>query len=101
MAVFPFGPIAFSITVKREISRISIELNAGKCELLVLNIGDAAKAKELMDGFEAVAPGLKLVTPEQLSLLGSCVFDSNVEDEIGLFIPKLSLLCDRVSALSA
>ncbi|KAL7670176.1 hypothetical protein ACOME3_005118, partial [Neoechinorhynchus agilis] len=54
-----------------------------------------------MDEFEAVAPSLKLVTPEQLSFLGSRVFDSNVEAEIGRIIPKLSLLCDSVSALSA
>ncbi|KAL7676973.1 hypothetical protein ACOME3_003222 [Neoechinorhynchus agilis] len=52
-----------------------------------------------MDGFAVVAPGLKLVTPEQLTLLGSCVFDSNVYAEIGRIIPKLSLLCDKVLAM--
>ncbi|KAL7672332.1 hypothetical protein ACOME3_007221 [Neoechinorhynchus agilis] len=82
-------------TLVKEMAKIGIELNAAKCEIVVMNVEDQASRQTIVKIFQ------NLATLDRLSLLGSCIFDSNVEADIDNLQLQLSVLCERVNKLSS
>ncbi|KAL7668292.1 hypothetical protein ACOME3_008999 [Neoechinorhynchus agilis] len=66
-------------TLVKETAKIGIELNAAKCEILVMNVEDEANGQNIVKDFPNLAPWIELMPLDRLSLLGSCIFCSNVE----------------------
>ncbi|KAL7674598.1 hypothetical protein ACOME3_000875 [Neoechinorhynchus agilis] len=81
--------------------KIGIKLNAANCEIVLMNVKDEASRQTTVKDLQNLVPGIELTTLGRLSLLGSCIFGSNVEAEIADLQPQLSVLCERANESSS
>ncbi|KAL7667687.1 hypothetical protein ACOME3_010494 [Neoechinorhynchus agilis] len=74
-------------------AKIGVELNTSKYELSVMNTENAVSQIEIHNSFTQLAPNIKIISRAQLPLLGSCVFDINIPEDIVQIAPRVELLC--------
>ncbi|XP_055355792.1 uncharacterized protein LOC129601093 [Paramacrobiotus metropolitanus] len=88
------------ITVQNEASKLGLELNFAKCELYVYG-GSEEERLRIFDRFNAVAPGIQLVTPETLELLGAPLTDWSIERVLDCEISQVKKLTESLGVLPA
>ena len=85
-------------TLNTELPKLGLELNSSKCELTVISDSEAA-AENITSVISSVLPGIKVIAPEELTLLGSPLHHAGLSEFIRSAHTTISRLCTRVRLL--
>lgn len=83
-------------TIKDRAKSIGLELNSTKCEIYFCS---GTVDDNVMNQFELLAPGIRVVTDDELEILGSPILESSVEPFTRRKFQKINVLIDRLSSL--
>ncbi|KAL0860637.1 hypothetical protein ABMA27_009987 [Loxostege sticticalis] len=81
-------------TIKSKFDAIGLKLNYNKCELYI-DI-DTDKKSEIIEKFEKVCPGIKILSKETLFLLGAPIFSEGIPDFIHQNVLNFNDYADRL-----
>ena len=77
---------------------LGLKVNVGKCEFSVLGSNQEAN-ETLASSFKESYPEAKFVAPDQLSLLGTPLFQDALDDELRLRLDSFKITCTRLRSL--
>ena len=85
-------------TLCSELPKLGLELNRSKCELTI-NSGTPAATENIANTISSVLPDIKIIHPEQLTLLGSPLHHEGLSDFVRSAHTTISRLCTRICLL--
>lgn len=75
-----------------------VPINSSKCEL---HFSSGLVNSDVVRKFNALAPGIRVVTNENFNLLGAPILDSGFENMASVVMEKVTLMFDRLKYLLA
>ena len=85
-------------SILSEQDSLGLRINIKKCELSIL--GAAPSQNNIVSSsFLEQFPGMNLVTPQNLSLLGAPLFEEGIDNELNARLLALKLTCSRLEQL--
>ena len=85
-------------TLCSELPKLGLELKRSKCELTI-NSGTLAATENIANTISSVLPDIKIIHPEQLTLLGSPLHHEGLSDFVRSAHTTISRLCTRICLL--
>ena len=85
-------------TLCSELPKLGLELNRSKCEMTI-NSGTPAATENIANTISSVLPDIKIIHPEQLTLLGSPLHHEGLSDFVRSAHTTISRLCTRICLL--
>jgi hypothetical protein len=77
---------------------VGLQLNPAKCEIAVLGVNPAT-ATHIIHQFNKLTPGIQIIDPINVTLLGSPLTDSSIDNVLSDKTKKLSALFSRLQHL--
>ncbi len=84
--------------LKEKAKLLGLELNYEKCELYFCN---GSIDTDIVNSFKIIAPGIRIVSDDELELLGSPLHENGIENFARRKFDKIFLLINRLSSLQS
>ena len=85
-------------TILSEQNSLGLRANLKKCEFTILG-NDSSRNELASSSFINQFPGVSLVTPQHLSLLGAPLFEEGIDSKLNARLLDLKLTCSRLEQL--